>query len=145
MEPQSTPPHHLNESHSNAEESQHNQSRQPTPTQAVLHLDGTIQRVRAHNVVRHRLTSGLLNFALHATILLATLIIGAVLLFLNMYATDQPPWQVGIALVTFAIGGFLPAPKHKDEKTVQLDGDGNATAHRANQMVSTAQYVADVV
>ncbi len=102
MQQQQTPPHHLNESHSNAEESP-----QRTPTQAVLQLDGSIQRVRAHHIVRQRLTSGLLNFALHATILLATLIIGAVLLFLNMSKTEGVPWQVGLALVTFAIGGKL--------------------------------------
>lgn len=143
MELQSTPPHHLNESHSNAEESQH--SRQQTPTQAVLNLDGSIQRVRAHHVIRHRLTSGLLNFALHATILLATLVIGAVLLFLNMHATDGVPFQLGVGLTTFAIGGFLPAPKHKDEKNTRLDGDGNTTANSANQMASTSQYVANIV
>lgn len=73
----------------------------------MLNLDGSIQRVRAHNVVRFRLTSGLLNFALHATILFAALAIGTVLVFVNMYNTAGVPFQLGVGLVTFAIGGKL--------------------------------------
>jgi hypothetical protein len=121
----------MSQSASNAEESQH--SRQPTPMNAVLNLDGSIQSVRAHNVVRFRLTNGLLSFALHATILFVALVIGAVLLFLNMHDTAATPFQ---------IGGFLPAPKHKDE-TAQSDSD--TATNRAHQVSSAAQYVATIV
>lgn len=108
MEPQSresTPPHAMSQSASNAEESS---DRHPhTPTTAVLNMDGTIQRVRAHNVIRCRLTSGLLNFALHVTILLAALAIGTVLVFVNMHNTGGVPFQLGVGLMTFAVGGKL--------------------------------------
>lgn len=147
MEPQSresTPPHAMSQSASNAEES--SPSRQQTPMNAVLNLDGSIQRVRAHNVVRFRLTSGLLNFALHATILLAALAIGMVLVFINMHDTAGVPFQLGVSLLTFAIGGFLPAPKYKnDEADTTLIGDTNAVASRANQVSSASQYVANIV
>jgi len=149
MEPQSresTPPHPLSQSASNAEESSH--SRQQTPTTAVLNLNGTIQRVRAHNVVRFRLTSGLLNFALHATTLLAALAIGAVLVFTNLGNTAGVPFQLGVGLTTFAIGGFLPNPQHKediDAADTLLESNGNAASDRANQVSSAAQYVANIV
>ncbi len=143
MEQQSTPPHPLNESHSNAEES--SPSRQQTPTTAVLNLDGSIQRVRAHNVVRFRLTSGLLNFALHATILFAALAIGTVLVFVNLANTAGVPFQLGVGLMTFAIGGFLPNPQHKEDVDSQLEGDSHTTADRPSQMAGTAQYVANIV
>lgn len=145
MEPRSrenTPPHSV----SNAEESH---SRQQTPTTAVLNLNGSIQRVRAHNVVRFRLTSGLLNFALHATTLLAALAIGAVLVFINLSNTAGTAFQLGVGLTTFAIGGFLPAPKHEepadDAANTALEGNGDTAEDRANQVSSAAQYVANIV
>lgn len=96
--------------------------------------------------MRFRLTSGLLNFALHATILLAALILGATLLFLKINDTASVPFQLGVGLVTFAIGGFLPAPKHKNDDTeTTQQSDSNAAASRANQVSSASQYVASIV
>lgn len=44
----------------------------------------------------------------------------------------------------FAKTGFLPAPKHKNDKEA-FEGDVDAASHRAAQMASASQYVANMV
>jgi len=81
-----------------------------TPKVLVTTWDGQQQVVRANAFRGGRVTAACSSFFLHALILLICLVAGLILAILTG-PSGGAAFNLAVAMVSFATGGFTPAPK----------------------------------